>query len=472
MFLNKLTLFLAIPIACGLYMLDGTAFEFFMAAVISGCLGNAMLIYGRIKPAKPNAKMKARDMYILTCSVWLIFSSIAALPLVFVENISFSDAFFETMSGITTTGSTVLSDLPSHPPSVLVWRSLLQWLGGIGFIVMGVGILPYLNVGGMKLFQTESSDWSEKQIPRIKQYTMHLFVAYSLLTLLCFVSYHLAGMGWFDSFNHALTTLSTGGYSTSDASMAGFPEACHWVGIVFMFAGGIPLLVFIQSYKKRTFSPWLDHQLAGYIKVIALSTVLLATYLVLEKHESILDAVRLGLFNVISVVTTTGFALTDYSMWGVFSVAMFFILTFIGGCSGSTAGGIKIFRFQVAWAIMVKHLKGQVHPNGVFSARYNNRPISDDIVSAVLTMVFLFMISMALLTVILAASGVDFISSLTGAITAVCNVGPGLGNTIGPSGNFASLPSIAKWALGLGMLAGRLEITTLAILLLPAFWRK
>lgn len=472
MFLSKLALFLIIPMAVGIVMLDGSMFEFLKAAVITGLLSAAMLLYGRLRPAKPGAKLRARDMYILTCSVWLIFSTIAALPLVFVEHISFTDAFFETMSGITTTGSTVLSDLPNHPPSVLMWRSILQWLGGIGFIVMGVGILPYLNVGGMKLFQAESSDWSDKQVPRIKQYTIQLFTAYSLLTVFCGISYHFAGMNWFDAINHALTTLSTGGYSTSDQSMAGFPIACHWVGIVFMFAGGIPLLIFIQSFKKKSLSPWTDHQLGGYIKLIGLSTLLLTIYLVVQQHESLLDAIRLSLFNVISVITTTGFALTDYSAWGYFSVAIFFMLTFAGGCSGSTAGGIKIFRFQVAWEIMVRHLKSQVHPNGVFRARYNNRPITDDIVSSVLTMTFLFMISMAVLTLVLAAMGVDFVSALTGAITAVCNVGPGLGEIIGPSGNFATLPDGAKWALGFGMLAGRLEITTMVILLVPAFWRK
>ncbi len=254
--------------------------------------------------------------------------------------------------------------------------------------------------------------------------------------------------------------------------MAGFPVACHWVGIVFMFAGGIPLLVFIQSVKKRSTQPWADHQIAGYCKLIILSTIMLTAFLQWHNGETFWDALRLSLFNVISVITTTGYALTDYSAWGYFPIAIFFLLTFAGGCSGSTAGGIKIFRFQVAWAVMSRHLKSQVHPNGVFSARYNNRPVSEEIVSSVLTLAFLFMITMAALTLVLAAMGIDFVTALTGAVTAVCNVGPGLGEIIGPAGNFAQLPDGAKWALGIGMLAGRLEITTLVILMLPAFWRK
>ncbi|MCM2678067.1 TrkH family potassium uptake protein [Echinimonas agarilytica] len=472
LFLSKLALFLLVPMTVGLITLDGTVFDFFTAAMITGAVGGAMITFGKLAPSRPNSMLRARDMFMLTSMVWLIFSSMAALPFVFIEHISFTDAFFETISGVTTTGSTVLSDLPNHAPSILIWRSILQWLGGIGFIVMGVGILPYLNVGGMKLFQTESSDWSDKQVPRLKHYTALLFTAYSILTALCMVCYKLSGMSWFDAINHALTTLSTGGYSTSDASMAGFPVAAHWVAIVFMFAGGIPLLLFIQSARRKSLNPWQDQQLMGYLKLVLLASAVLTAYLYMTHQQSLIDAARLSLFNVISIVTTTGFALTDYSAWGALAAGLFFLLTFAGGCSGSTAGGIKIFRFQVAWEIMLRHLRSQVHPYGTFTARYNKRPISDDIVASVLTLAFLFMLTMALLTLFLAALGLDFVTALTGAVTAVCNVGPGLGDTIGPAGNFSSLPDAAKWALGIGMLAGRLEITTLVILFLPKFWKK
>lgn len=472
LFLSKLALLMLIPVTVGWYFDDHSSFDFLIAITITACLGGSLAAIARFQPAPLNSRLRPRDMFLLTTLIWLIMALVASLPLVLVEHIPLTDAFFETISGLTTTGSTVLSDLANHSPAILAWRSLLQWAGGIGFIVMGVGILPYLNVGGMKLYQTESSDWSDKQVPHLKHYARLLFTAYSMLTALCLLCYKLAGMSWFDAFNHALTTLSTGGYSTSDQSMTAFPNACHWVGSLFMFIGGIPLLIFVQSVRRRSWRPWHDEQILGYAKLVLVSSFMLAVYLMISQQANWLDALRLSVFNTISVITTTGFALTDYSTWGQFAIMVFFILTFCGGCSGSTAGGIKIFRFQVAWRVITRHLKRQIHPHGTFVARYNQRVLDDDIITSVLTLLCLFVFSIMLLALFLALIGLDAVTALTGAITAVCNVGPGLGEIIGPAGNFASLPDAAKWALGLGMLAGRLEITTMVILLLPRFWAK
>jgi trk system potassium uptake protein TrkH len=375
------------------------------------------------------------------------------------------------MSGVTTTGSTVLSGLDNMDHSILIWRSLLQWLGGIGFIVMAVAILPFLNVGGMRLFRTESSDWSDKTIPRTQSLAKYLFMVYVGLTVACGMAYHWAGMNWFQAINHAMTTLSTGGYSTSDNSMAAFPERCHWVGIAFMAAGGLPLLTFAQTIQARTLRVWNDAQIKGYLLFLLFVSFGLALWLSSSKNLAFIDALRLSAFNVVSVVTTTGYGLTDYSQWGALAVISFLFLMLVGGCSGSTAGGIKIFRFQIAVAIMREQLKQQFHPNGIFRERYNNRPINEEIVRSLVTFMMLFMLVIVLLTLILVLCGLDPMTSLSGAITAVTNVGPGLGPVIGPAGNFASLPVVAKWALSIGMLLGRLEILTVAVLFHPSFWR-
>lgn len=473
LFLSKLTLLMLIPAAVAFYTQESSGFDFVKSAVITGIIATFFLGSGRgLSRRAPNQSMRARDMFLLTTLVWIFLSIFAALPLLLIHDISYTDAFFETMSGITTTGATVLSNLHHLPQSILLWRSILQWLGGIGFIVMGVGILPYLNVGGMKLFQTESSDWSEKQVPRIQTYAGQLFKVYTILTLLCAAGYYYAGMSLFDAINHSLTTVSTAGYSTEDSSMAAFPIAAHWVGMVFMFLGGLPFLLYIQMMQQRRLKVWRDEQVMGFCVVLLLAGGMATAYLMHTKELALLDATRLGFFNVIAIVTTTGYALTDYSAWGTFSVALFFMLSFIGGCSGSTSGGMKVFRFQVSLAVTVQHLKRMVHPAGFFTAKFNGRKISEDITLSVMTLVYLFLMSIIALALFLASYDLDFITSLSGAVAAVCNVGPALGDIIGPAGNYASLPDPTKWALCVGMLAGRLEITTMVILLFPRFWQK
>lgn len=317
---------------------------------------------------------------------------------------------------------TVLSGLDLDSPALLLWRSMLQWLGGLGFIGMAVVILPLLRVGGMRLFRTESSDWSDKVLPRSHMVAKSILALYLGLTLLCVLAYRWAGMSAFEAINHGMTTISTGGYSTSDCSLAHWQQpAVHWLAV-------------------HSGMPWLD-------------------------------ALRVVSVNVVSVVTTTGFALDDYLQWGDFAIMLFFYLTFVGGCSGSTADGLKIFRFQVAWVLLMSSLRQLVHPRAVISQHYNRHRLDDDIVRSILSFSFFFTITIGLLALALALCGLDWVTALSGAATAVCNVGPGLGEVIGPSGNFASLPDTAKWLLAAGMLLGRLEIITVLVLFTPAFWR-
>lgn len=466
-FLSMLAGFMLIPLLFALLHGDETSGAFMISAMVTGVAASFCISGGKQK----HIKLNIRDMFLLTSITWFVVSLFAALPFTLYHGINYTDAFFETMSGITTTGSTVLSGLDNMDRSILIWRSLLQWLGGIGFIVMAVAVLPFLNVGGMRLFRTESSDWSDKATPRTQDMAKHLFQIYILLTILCGVGYHMAGMDWFEAINHAMTTLSTGGYSTSDESMAHFSPGAHWVGTAFMLAGGLPLLLFVQMIRGRTLKVWNDAQVKGFLVFVGAVSVALAVWLAPVKELAFIDALRLTCFNVVSVVTTTGYGLTDYGAWGPLANVAFLFLMFVGACSGSTSGGIKIFRFQIAFAIMREQLKQQIHPAGIFRERYNNRPISEDIIRSLVTFILLFVGVTVALAVFLVSVGVDPMSSLTGAITAVTNVGPGLGPVIGPAGNFAGLPDSAKWALSLGMLLGRLEILTVAVLFHPKFWQ-
>ena len=466
-FLSMLAGFMLIPLFFALFYGEETVGAFILSSLITGTFASICMHNGQTK----HLDLNIRDMFLLTSLTWFIVSLFAAMPFTLYHGIGYTDAFFETMSGITTTGSTVLSGLDTMDHSILIWRSLLQWLGGIGFIVMAVAILPFLNVGGMRLFRTESSDWSDKTVPRTQSMAKHLFYIYILLTIACGVSYHLAGMNWFQAINHAMTTLSTGGYSTSDQSMAAFSNQAHWVGTFFMACGGLPLLMFVQSIQQQSVKVWNDAQVKGFILFIFVVSVGLATWLWATREILPIDALRLASFNVVSVVTTTGYGLTDYSAWGGVANIVFLFLMFVGSCSGSTSGGIKIFRFQIAGAIMREQLKQQFHPKGIFRERYNNRVISEDIVRSLVTFILLFMIVIVVLSIVLVLTGLDPVTSFTGAITAVTNVGPGLGPIVGPAGNFASLPDVAKWALSIGMLLGRLEILTVAVLFHPSFWK-
>ncbi|CAM4328343.1 TrkH family potassium uptake protein [Shewanella livingstonensis] len=452
--------------AFALFYGEETIGDFMMSGLFTGLVAILCIQNGR----NHQFNLNIRDMFMLTSITWFVVSLFAALPFTLYHGINYTDAFFETMSGITTTGSTVLSGLDTMDHSILVWRSLLQWLGGIGFIVMAVAILPFLNVGGMRLFRTESSDWSDKTIPRTQHMAKHLFLIYVALTLLCTWCYHLAGMHWFEAINHAMTTLSTGGYSTSDSSMAAFSHSAHWVAIVFMLAGGLPLLMFVQTIQQRSLRLWNDQQVKGFLRFVVLVSVSLALWLWQHQQIDFLDALRLASFNVISVITTTGYGLTDYQSWGALASVVFLFLMFIGSCSGSTSGGIKIFRFQIAFSIMRQQIKQQFHPNGVFKEKYNGHRIRDDIVRSIMAFFMLMVIVILVLSITLVLTGLDPMTSFTGAITAVTNVGPGLGPIIGPAGNFAPLPDVAKWALAIGMLLGRLEILTVAVLFHPKFW--
>ncbi|MEK8079615.1 TrkH family potassium uptake protein [Pseudomonas sp. XK-1] len=441
---------------------------FLWSSLVTAVAGIAMVIPGRPK----EAQLRPRDMYLLTTGSWLVVCIFAALPMVLIHHISYTDAFFETMSGVTTTGSTVLSGLDHASPGLLIWRSMLQWLGGIGFIGMAVAILPLLRVGGMRLFQTESSDWGEKVMPRSHMAAKYILFIYLSLTLSGFLGFWLAGMTPFDAINHAMTSIATGGYSTSDSSLANWSQpAVHWVAVVLMICGGLPFTLYVATLRGNRKALFKDHQVRGFLGFLLATWLVFGTWLWLHSDNNWLDAFRIVAVNVTSVITTTGFALGDYTTWGSFAVLLFFYLTFVGGCSGSTSGGLKIFRFQVAYVLLRANLQQLVHPRAVIKQQYNNHNLDEEIVRSLITFSFFFTITIGVIALGLTLLGLDWVTALTGAATAVCNVGPGLGPIIGPAGNFSSLPDAAKWLLTIGMLLGRLEILTVLVLVTRAFWR-
>jgi len=460
---------MAVPVAVEIAVGKGNVDAFLWAASISIALGTALALTNR----REAVVLTVRQTFLLTTLSWLGLSLLAAVPFVLSDlRLSLTDAWFESVSGLTTTGSTVLTGLDAMSPGILIWRALLQWIGGLGIIVVGVAILPFLRVGGMQLFRAESSDRSEKLFGRVNEIAGAMLVVYLGLSLLCAALYWMGGMSGFEAIAHTMTTLSTGGYSTSDASLGHFSNPLiHWTATVFMLAGGLSFVPIAHALTGG-FRPLASNsQIRSVLVFLGIVILGTAAWLWIGNEVPLADAMRLAAFNIVSIVTTTGYASDDYGLWGPFAVGLFFVLIFVGGCTGSTSGGIKIFRFQVIGRIIAGHFHTLVSPHAVLATRYEGRTLGDDIVRSVMIFTTTFLATVVVLGLVLAALGLDFLTAFSGAATAVANVGPGLGDVIGPAGNFASLPDAAKWALSFGMLLGRLEFFTVLVVLTPRFWR-
>jgi trk system potassium uptake protein TrkH len=418
-------------------------------------------------------ELSGRQVFLMTTLVWVVMTLFAALPLKFSElELSYADAVFEAMSGVTTTGATVIVGLEFAPPGILLWRGILQWLGGIGIIVMGLAILPMLSIGGMQLVRAESSDLSEKILPRAAQIASAIGLIYLSLTMACAVCYWLAGMLPFEAAVHSMTTVATGGYSTRDASIGAFQSAAiEWTAIVFMVIGGLPFVLYIQASNGKAGPLLRDSQVRWFLMIILAVTLTITAWLLAHSDLAWPAALRQALFHTVTVITGTGYAATDYNLWGALPVALLFFLMCVGGCTGSTTGGIKVFRFTVLYAVARNQIARLIRPHGVFVPMFNGRPLPDAAAISVMAFIFMFGLSFAVVALALSMFGLDHLTAMSGALATLANVGPGLGETIGPAGNFAPLPDGAKWVMSGAMLLGRLELFTVMVLFTPAFWR-
>ena len=467
--LSTLAVGMALPMLVDLYYGNSDWKVFFLCILTTAFFGGVLVLSN----TGDSLVINTRQGFLMITLSWGVLSLFAALPFWFSTiGLSFTDAIFESVSGITTTGSTVIVGLDYAPPGILLWRAILQWLGGIGIILMALSVMPFLKVGGMQLFRTELSE-NEKALPRTAQFANTIGWIYVVLTLICAVAYHLTGMSIFDAFAHAMTTISTGGFSTYDTSFSHYDTPwTEMVAITFMIVGSLPFILYLKAMKGSLHSLINDSQVRWFLSILALSTFIL--FLVLLWHTPMGGSKALikSAFNATSIMTGTGFVSDDYQQWGGFAMSLFFFLMVVGGCAGSTTCGIKIFRFQVLYAVTNIQFKKLLHPHGVFIPHYGSKPIPEGVPSAVMSFFFMYALCFALLAMALSFVGLDFLTAMSGAATGISNVGPALGDIIGPAGNFQPLPDSAKWILSAGMLLGRLELFTVLVMFSPNFWRR
>ena len=444
--------------------------NFALSAMITVVAGGLMAL------ATANASLKAltiQQTFLLTTLSWLVLPVFGALPFWLGEpNASYTDAFFEAMSGLTTTGSTVFTQLENLPEGTLSWRGLMQWFGGVGIIVVAMAFLPAMKVGGMQFFRSEGFDTMGKVLPQAAKIASSIAVIYLVLTIAAVFSYSMVGMEFFDAVVHSMTTVSTSGFANSDASFGAYKGAPEYVATVFMLLASLPFVRYVQLLNGSAQPIWRDSQIRAFLILVALLVGVMAAFQMLKGGFGTEVSIRESLFNISSILSGTGYSSVDYQLWGAFPVMLFFLMGLIGGCAGSTSCSVKIFRFQLLFAAFRSQIQKIHSPNGVFIPRYQGRRVGEDVMSSVTAFFIAFMLTLAALAIILGLLGLDAVTAISGAATALANVGPGLGDQIGPSGNFAGLPDTAKWVLSAAMLIGRLELMAVYVLFTTAFWRN
>ena len=466
-----------LQIILGVSMFIPIIVQFFYSEIDSSFFGSSIvtIIFGTLfflSNLDHDKKLNLQQAFLLTALSWISIAVFGSLPFVFSSiELSITDSFFESMSGITTTGSTIISDLENAPKGLLLWRAILQWLGGIGIIVMAITLMPIMNVGGMQLFKISSNDSSEKILPKSKEIALRLIYIYSGLTGLCAITYWIFGMGKFDSLTHSMTTIATGGFSNYNESIGYFNSLPIEISsMFFIILGSIPFIAYIKfiSGNKKIFLN--DIQIKTFLKIIIFTVIILSIYLLFSNQENF--SLRSIFFNTISILSGTGYVNAEFDRWGSFPITLFLALMFIGGCAGSTACGVKIFRIQILYLFILNQLKKIIYPKGVFVVKYDQSAVDEKFIASIISFIYFYIVIFFILTTLLSLTGLDFITAISGAATSISNVGPGLGPIIGPNGDFSSLPDLSKWILTVGMILGRLELFAILVLFLPSFWKN
>ena len=457
------------PLAVDLFYSNNEWETFAVSTVVTFLIGACMAISTRNAISDG---LTIRQTFLLTTGVFAILPVFGAIPFVFGKaELSFTDAFFEAMSGLTTTGSTVINGLDDMPRGLLLWRGMLQWLGGVSVIIVALVFLPLLRVGGMQLFRWDSSDTLGTLLPRAAEVTRWISLIYLCLSAACLIAYLLAGLEWFDAVVYTMTTVATGGFGNHDSSFQELGMRAEYTGAAFMFLASLPFIRFYQI-TDGSFRPiFRDSQIHTFICLIAVIVGMLALWQIAMNGEPLESAFRKALFNGVSILTGTGFVSADYGNWGSFPIVVFFLIGLIGGCAGSTSCSIKVFRFQLLFVALRARIQAIRSPRSVALVRYSGTRVPNDVVRSVMAFFVIFVATLAGATLLLSLTGLDFTTSLSGAATALANVGPGLGPVIGPTGNFSEIDDFAKWVLAIVMLAGRLELSTFYALMTLTFWR-
>lgn len=457
------------PLLLDLVDRNPNAQAFALAAVVSIVVGAGVAV----ACASPGAPaLDLRQGFLLTTTAWVVYPAFVALPLMLgAPGLSFTDAYFEGTSAMTTTGGTVIVGLDALPRGVLLWRGIAQWLGGIGVILLAMILLPVLNIGGMQLLRNADFDTLGKIMPRAKSIALSIGAAYVVLTAACALGYVWAGMSGFDSVVHAMTTIATGGMANYDSSFAGFSPAAQYVGTAFMLLGALSFIRYVQLARGDAGALVRDTQIRTFLALYAGFALALVAARALNGEPVGWATGREVLFNLASVITTTGYASTDYSLWGPLAQALFFCAMMICACSGSTAGGPKVFRYQLLVGAIVGEVRRVHSPNVVHIPHFQGQPVSGEVLDSVVAYFMFYFLTLGVGAVTLVLLGLDPVSAITGAAACLSNVGPGLGPVLGPGGSYAGLPDPAKWVCSILMILGRLEILTAYVLVTASFWR-
>lgn len=458
------------PIIISLLYQDGEILHFLLSTGLTLLAG--LILWLPVRNHHMN--IQNRDGFIIVAMFWVVLGLLSALPFLFGTHLNITDAFFESVSAFTTTGATVITGLDNMPPSILFYRQQLQWFGGMGVIVLAIAILPMLGIGGMQLYRAETPGpfKDEKIAPRIAHCARSFWMIYTVLTLSCAAAYWIAGMSLFDALAHSLTTISTGGFSTHDASLAYFDSpAIDMIAVVFMILGGTNFSIhFYALLRGRPLMYWRDIEVRMYLILLVFFSLLAAAELFrTHYHNDIFSALRFSLFQTVSVMTTTGYVTEDFSVWPDFIPSLLFFISFIGGCAGSTAGGIKVIRFIIMFKQSGRDLNQLLHPAMEKPLKIAGRVLPERIIDAVWGYFSLYVASFALIMLLLMADGMDQITAFSAVTTSINNLGPGLGAV---ASNFKSVTPEGKWILAFAMLLGRLEVFTLLVFFAPSFWRK